>query len=161
MSAYQEYEGIKFTDLDCLVEAIVSLEEGAGSHWSRDQIIVDSSGEIPLYGYQQDNRNVKYKKGDPNYAPLAEVCIPGSGNRSKQNIVGGASNDIGFCRAEDGSLVPIISGYDSTTYNECWMNGLKAKYLEVVVTRRAKKQGYKVKKKKVGGKVRMTLSRWR
>lgn len=161
MSAYQEYDGIQFTDREALVEALRSLEEGVGSQWTEDSIIVSKDGTQPLYGYRGDNRNTTYQKGHASHAPLAEICIPGSGHKGKLNVVGGASNDIGFYRADDGSLVPVVSNYDSSRYNECWMNGLKAKYLEVVITQKAKKQGYKVNKKKVNGKMKMTLSRWR
>ena len=160
MSAYQEFENIQFTDCAALAEALASLEEGEGSQWTTEDILVEKGGQ-PLFGYRRDNRNTQYKKGDANYAPLAEICIPGSGHPSGRHAVRGASNDIGFYRDDSGKLIPIISEYDATTYNECWMNRLKAKYFEVVATKRGKKLGYKVQKKKVNGKIKMTMTRWR
>ena len=161
MSAYQEYEGIKFTDREALVEALCALEGVAGCTWTPEGIKVDKDGKLALYGYSGDNRNIKYSPGDSNYAPLAEICIPGSGHPGSKNLVGMSSNDLGFYRSEDGSLVPIVSSYDSSRYSECWMNFVKAKYLEIVVTKKAKAKGYKVKKKVINGKIKLTLSRWR
>jgi hypothetical protein len=164
MSAYNEYSGIKFTDLDALLEALQDCRTRVDRKWQIGTDIQVSEVGVPLYGYKGDNRNTKYQPGDSNYAPLANVVIPGHGHPSKNNAVGTASNDIGFVKNAAGEYVPMISEYDSGTngYNECWMNELKAKYLEIVVTKNAKKQGYQVKKSQdASGKMKLTLSRWR
>jgi hypothetical protein len=164
MSAYNEYSGIKFTDLDALVEALQDCKTSVSRKWQVGTDILVNEAGSPLYGYQGDNRSQKYQPGDSRYAPLAQVVIPGSGNPARNNAVGGASNDIGFVQNADGEFVPMISDYDSGSngYDQCWMNELKAKYLEVVVTKNAKKQGYTVKKSQdAGGKMKLTLSRWR
>lgn len=57
-----------------------------------------------LYGYQGDKRNQK-----------ANVII-------RRKDVGQASNDIGFNQKEDGTFEAIISQYDSTRYNQKWLN---------------------------------------
>lgn len=164
MSAYNEYSGIKFTDLDALLEALQDCKTSIKRKWQLGTDIIVSEAGNPLHGYQGDNRNKKYQPGDSRYAPLAQVVIPGNGHPSRNNAVGGASNDIGFVKNADGEYVPMISEYDagSNGYSECWMNELKAKYLEVVVTKNAKKQGYTVKKSQdAAGKMKLTLSRWR
>jgi hypothetical protein len=164
MSAYNEYSGIKFTDLNALVEALQGCRNGVGRSWTlgTDIMVSEGVGGLPLYGYGGDNRNLA-DNSSKNWAPLAQVVIPGSGHPSKRNAVGSASNDIGFVKNADGEYVPMISNYDAGKgrYDECWMNELKANYLEVVVTKNAKAQGYQVKKSAENGKIKLTLTRWR
>ena len=93
------------------------------------------------------------------YAPLCQIVIPGTGRAGCKNLVGGASNDIGFYK-KDGKYIPVISQYDSDYYDKCWMNNLKGEYLKGIVHRNAKKNGYKVKETMVDGKFKMTLTRW-
>jgi hypothetical protein len=63
-----------------------------------------------LYGYQNDQR-----------AQTAHVII-------RRQYVGGAANDVGFVRQADGSYKAIISEYDSSHYNQTWLNRLTTYY---------------------------------
>lgn len=158
MSAYAEYENVNMKDLECLVEALKLMDFNGVS--LGDNIKVSQDNDLAVYGYQGDDRTV-LKESNPDYSPKASIVIPGQRHPGLPNVVGGASNDIAFTRNSKGDLIPVISEYDASSYNECWMNELRANYLEIKVTQSAKKQGYKVKKKKVDGKVKMTLTRWR
>ena len=154
MSAYAEYSNVPFTDREALVEALLMLHP----HWKREQITVSEANSIPLYGWKGKNRS---QSTGLNRAALCEISIPGRGHPTLPNIVGGASNDIGFTRNAEGQLVPIISDNESYSFNECWINKVKATYLEVLITRKAKKQGYRVKKTEEKGKVKLSLTRWK
>ena len=75
-----------------------------------------------LEGFQGDKRT-----------QTAEIIIP-------RRQVGGASNDIGFKRQEDGSFAAIISDYDRHRYGDKWLAKLKTEYGVARVTRLAKRQ---------------------
>lgn len=126
MSAYKTI-ATKMTRTDVLKAALENIKPKWKGH-------VQTAGRqekgIPLYGYHGDDRSKKAKT-DSNFAPPCEVMIPGSGSSKKgrgNNVVGGASNDIGFSRNADGTFGIHISDYDQGKYNGKWQNELAAEY---------------------------------
>src|SRR6185369_13789449 len=74
----------------------------------------------------------------------------------RRKFVGGAANDLGFKKSEDGSYSAIVSEYDSSRHNTAWFNKLRGHYTEKVTIKAAAKQGCKyVGKKVVGNKVKL------
>jgi hypothetical protein len=131
MSAYTTVSNVVFKDKECLIEA---LKEILGEEKAQHLIVAEEA--MPLYGYQRDQRSQK-----------AEIVMPGSGHPSGHNIVGRASNDVGFVHQEDGTWVPIISQYDSHTYNQDWLVKLTVLAAEKKLRKDAKRLGYQVQKK--------------
>jgi len=158
MSAYAEYNSVQFKDLPCLIEALQKCRNRKGIPWTLYNLVISENNDIDLYGYEGKNRSTA---SGQNRSPKCSIAIAGAGRPGCLNAVGSSSNDLGFTRDADGNLAPVISSYDSTAYDECWMNELKATYLEVLVNKNAKKNGYKVKKTEVDGKVKLTMTRWR
>lgn len=140
MSAYAEYE-TQFKDPEILKQALCEMNWRSGK-LSADQIEMHDK-PVSLYGYLGDKR-----------ADVANVVI-------RRDNVGSAANDIGFVKTESGNMKAVISSYDSSYYNGQWMTELTKTYSEKYVEQKAKKMGYRIDKKKVDGKIRMTLSRWR
>jgi hypothetical protein len=108
------YNNVKteIRDQDCLVAALKTLGFGPTIHEAAHQ----------LEGYQGDKRQ-----------QTAEIIIP-------RRQVGGAANDIGFKRQENGTFTAIISDYDKRRYNEKWLAKLKTEYGVAKATRLAKRQ---------------------
>lgn len=131
MSAYTKIEGVVFKDKDCLIEAIKEL---VGEEKASQLLVYEEP--VNLYGYQRDRRQQK-----------AEIVMPGRGHPSGVNMVGGASNDIGFAKQEDGTWIPLISEYDSHAYNATWLGKLMALATEKKLCKNAKRLGMQVQKK--------------
>jgi len=115
----------QMTRTDVLVAALEQVKPKWKGH-----IKSDETGSIPLYGYQGDDRTKK-NKSDKNYAPPCTVMIPGEGSSRAgrgKNVVGGASNDIGFSRKADGTFVIHVSDYDRHKYGKDWENKIKMEY---------------------------------
>ncbi len=122
MSAYREQK-TKITDKDCLMKAL----EEKGFHpeyHEQGKALVGFQGD---YRLPDGNRHTK----DENLAMKAEVIL-------RRKEVGSASNDIGFKKAADGTYQAIISDYDSTKYNEKWLNDVKDKYAQHKIKKIAK-----------------------
>lgn len=78
-----------------------------------------------LVGYQGDTRK-----------DTADIIV-------RRQYVGGASNDLGFKRAADGTYQAIISDYDSRRHNAEWLKKLKVEYQGARVQAIAQKNGYR------------------
>lgn len=94
-----------------------------------------------LYGYQGDKRK-----------QIANVIV-------RRKHVGSASNDIGWEFKEDGTCVAHISQYDQGVFDKTKQNMVAQKYAEGVATQAAKAAGYKVERKVVDGKVKLTMKK--
>ncbi len=127
MSAYASLKTI-FNDRDCLVEALVEMG------YAREHIEVHDTAQ-GLYGYHGDLRQQK-----------ANVIV-------RRQHVGGASNDIGWEKQDDGTYTQHISDYDSHKHDTKWLTGLKASYTEKRFEKEAKRQGLRfVSRDKLNGK---------
>jgi hypothetical protein len=86
MSKYLVFDELVLKDRRLLLAALADLGYGE----------VEEGEALPLYGYQGDRR-----------PETAEIVV-------RRQHVGGASNDLGFARTEQG-YVPVISEYDQRT----------------------------------------------
>lgn len=109
----------RITDADALREALLIVGGRRSAQFHEDYITIHPEGAA-LKGFQGDDRS-QLHPSSPDYAPLCEVVI----NRA---IVGGAANDIGFARQEDGTLAAYISDYDARSYNADWLNHVQQQY---------------------------------
>jgi len=141
MSAYATVK-TQFVDRNCLVAALQKMYGENGKH------IIVSDEPLSLYGYEHRER-----------AERANVILPGSGRPKCTNIVGAASNDLGFVLV-DGQYQAIISSYDSRKHDEKWLGQLKAHYAEAKIHANAKKHGVIVTTKIVGEEVVMQLKQY-
>lgn len=94
----------QFSDLNALLVAI--SETGK---WTIAQIEQHATPQH-LFGYKGDQR-----------AEKAHIII-------RRQHVGGASNDLGFVRGEDGNYEAIVSEYDSRRYGKDWIGKLTGNY---------------------------------
>lgn len=115
----------------CLVSA---LEEQFG----KGNIEVHEKGSA-LFGFQGDNRAQRGPTSS-DYAPPCHLII-------RRKHVGGASNDVGYRRTEDGKYVAYISDYDkSANFPAAKQNKVLMEYTAQVSERQLKKQGYTYKR---------------
>ena len=91
-----------------------------------------------LYGYRGDMR-----------ADKAEIVI-------RRSHVGTASNDIGFKLAEDGTYQAIISDYDSSHYNQKWLDKLTQVYAEETIKEVADENGWNFQSNEENGEIYVT-----
>lgn len=94
----------EFKDGCALIDAL--METGK---WTVEQIEVHNEPQH-LKGYTNDTR-----------PETAHIII-------RRKHVGGASNDIGFVKENDGNYRAIVSSYDSKKYGSRWMSQLKGNY---------------------------------
>jgi len=95
--------------------------------------MIETSEELmELKGYAGDMRSQK-----------AHVRIKGAGWRG-QNYVGGASNDLGWERNEDGSLSFHVSDYDRTKHNSAWQDKLAQQYSRAVIEEQVTENGWEL-----------------
>lgn len=85
---------------------------------------------VPLRGYGGDTRK-----------QVAHVRLKGAGWRG-ENVVGGASNDLGWEKLEDGSYGFHVSNYDRGKYNEGWQKKLAQQYSKEVIKEVAEENGF-------------------
>jgi hypothetical protein len=85
---------------------------------------------VNLKGYRGNTRQDK-----------CNIRIKGSGWRSSQNYVGGASNDLGFELLSDGTYALHVSDYDSSKYNKAWVQELENEYARAIVHETCSEQG--------------------
>jgi hypothetical protein len=121
MSVYRQ-QNTQMSDADCLKESLEEMKF-RGTEKVTPEVHAEKQN---LEGYHGDKREQK-----------AEIII-----RRKQ--VGGASNDIGFERGEDGNFVAHISAYDQGYYNSKWLSELKGKYALKHGRKIARKNGYTI-----------------
>ena len=120
MSSYNEIQ-TTFSDQGCLVEALKEMGY-------QPQV---SEKPQHLEGYRGDERTQK-----------AEIIIP-------RKQVGGASNDVGFKRNENGTFTAIVSDYDKgSCFGTKKQKELKALYAEKHSMKLAKANGLKFVGKK-------------
>ena len=86
MSKYLTFPEIHFKDRQLLLAALAEI--GFAD--------VEEGDQLPLYGYQGDRR-----------PETAEIVV-------RRQLIGHASNDLGFARTPSG-YVPVISEYDERT----------------------------------------------
>src|ERR1700677_4681275 len=120
MSAFLPFE-TEFNDQDCLVKA---LAENDVIQYTNVEV-----HETPqnLYGYHGDMRPEK-----------ANIIV-------RRKDIGGASNDIGFVKGENGKYTAIISDFDKGRHNDKYMTGLKRSYAAARMHKEARRQGLKLK----------------
>ena len=147
MSAYVKHEVCyKRKHQDLLVKALEDL-------YGEGNVEVHEEPQA-LWGYQGDVR-----------AQKAHIIVRGEGatkrGRGGKNVVGGASNDIGFEWNEDGSCTAHISEYDQNhTFPKHKRDKVASGYAEKVVTRAAKKGKWKtIERSETAGKVTLKLRR--
>jgi hypothetical protein len=120
MSAYLPFE-TEFNDQECLVRALA------------------------------DNEVLKYSNVEVHEQPQNLVGYHGDTRQQKANIIvrrkdiGGASNDIGFLKGENGKFTAIISDFDKGKHNEKYITGLKRSYAAARMHKEARRQGLKLK----------------
>ena len=122
MSMYVKVE-TQFRDIPALLVALSDL----CPKWAPYLLWSDESR--PMYGYHGDLRPER-----------ANIVIP-------RSVVGGASNDIGFAKDENGQIVATISEYDQRSggYGQPWMVSLKKQYAYRVVQRDQSRRGRTVR----------------
>lgn len=98
-----------YVDVVIQMDDTESLVKGLGRVGFEGKVEVH---DVPqnLYGYQGDKREQK-----------AHIIL-------RRKYVGAASNDIGFERKLDGSYIAHISEFDSSNYNQDWLNKLSTYY---------------------------------
>lgn len=136
MSEYAAYK-TAYKDVDCLKKAL-------GDMGYKPSVIEEH--EVPQQLYDYCGRPTHYldKNGDK-----ANIIV-------RRHNVGGAANDLGFVKTQDGTYSAIISAYDSGKHSATWLNGLKKSYTEHTTMKTAKAQGLKfLGKKVVAGKVQL------
>lgn len=152
MSAYHTVE-VKYSEehMDCLVAA---LEEQYG----KGNIEVHKTPQT-LYGYGRDARPQKANVIIRGTAHGDGMKLPGV--LVHKNVVGGASNDVGFLFKSDGSCEAIVSEYDrGYTYTQKKQDETAKLYAEKVVEKKAAARGWGVvKEAQADGTVKMTLTR--
>jgi len=116
-------------------------------------VLVSENG-LPLFGFQGDNRAEKAKTS-ADYAPPCEIVI-------RRKHVGGASNDVGYKRTEDGKYAAYISDYDKrSTFTTAKQNSVAQEYTAKVAERKLKAQGYITKRVTLdSGKIKITGSKY-
>jgi hypothetical protein len=118
MSAFKTIK-TNMKNLDHLIDALGRVKK----EWipvMQDKKNVDPSGNIHLIGYQGDDRALLPKTND-HYAPPCLIRIP-------RQHVGGASNDIGVFRGEEGNLELFISDYDKGKYGQKFIDEIAKNY---------------------------------
>lgn len=128
MSEYHELK-TEYKDPGALVEALGEMGYTTVEQHETAQPLVDYRGNQTRY--------IDKINGD-----RANIIV-------RRKFVGGAANDLGFLRKEDGTYSAMISEYDSGKHNKGWLNRLKKSYTEKVVIKTAAKQGFKFLGKKV------------
>lgn len=130
----------------CLVEALEEIF-GKGSV----EVHEEPTG---LYGYGGDLRS-NLSKNNANYAPPCHLVI-------RRKHVGGASNDVGFRRNENGTYDAYISDYDKGgNFNQAKVDKMMQHYTSGVTVKQLKKQGYNVTKKVEQGNIVLIGSKFK
>jgi len=113
----------------CLIEALEEMY-GKGN-------IEHSADGLALFGYGGDDRS-KLDKNNPNYAPKCQIVI-------RRQHVGGSSNDVGYCRTEDGKYKLYVSDFDQrSNFNAAKQKTVKQHYTASITKTQLRKQGYQV-----------------
>lgn len=113
----------KITRKSCLIKALQKM--GFKAH-----MIEEAEQAMSLRGYSGDTRKQQ-----------ANIRIKGSGWRGS-NYVGGASNDLGWERLEDGSYAFHVSEYDQGKYNGGWQKKLMQQYSKEAIQEVAEENNF-------------------
>lgn len=127
MSHYTEVQ-TRIRDQACLIAALQALGF---------QNVEVSDTPIQLKGYRGDTRTQK-----------ANIRIKGSA-WGRDNEVGGASNDLGWEKMQDGTFRFHVSDYDSHKYGREWQNKLTKTYAEEVIRKTVRPTGFTMRKKTI------------
>lgn len=108
MSAYLEFEEIRFQNPAVLVDALKQMYQN-----------VETGHSLSLYGYEGKERPER-----------AQIVV-------RRHEIGAASNDLGFrWDAKAKAFIAIISEYDARTdLNQAWRDRLQVTYSKVSVAR--------------------------
>ncbi len=129
MSAYASLK-TEFTDQECLLAALADNTERC---YTKVEV---HENPVNLVGFHGDTRQ-----------QVANIVI-------RRSEVGGASNDIGFVKDNDGKYTAIISDYDSHRHGTKWMTAVKASYTEKRAVKEMKRQGLRfMSREKIGNKI--------
>ena len=130
MSEYSE-STTEFKDADLLITALAAV-----GYTTVENCI---GNRQPLVGFQGDYRTLDGEghTKDPNKALKADIIV-------RRKHVGGASNDLGFVKGDDGKFRAIISAYDSSRHNATWLAKVKGEYAEANVVRNMKRAGVRI-----------------
>ncbi|RLC88989.1 MAG: hypothetical protein DRJ03_00065 [Chloroflexi bacterium] len=128
----------EFKDGDALVDALMET-----SKWTAAQIEVHETPQN-LFGYHGDKRSQK-----------AHIII-------RRQHVGGASNDLGFVKSENGNYKAIVSEYDSRRYGKDWVGRLTGNYAYHKVRREQEARGRHVSRERCpNGRQRVVVTGYR
>lgn len=134
MSEYH-IQTTKYKDPECLVQALA--EQGY------DKVEVHEVAK-PLVDYTGKQTHYTDVSGDK-----ANIIV-------RRKYVGGAANDVGFVKTQDGTYAAVISEYDSCKHNKQWFNGLTRAYAEKTDMKAAKRNGLTfLGRKMVNGRVQL------
>jgi hypothetical protein len=121
MSAYVPLQ-TEYNDEECLLAAL------AAQGYTTVEVHKEAQH---LIGYHGDSRPEK-----------ANIIV-------RRHYIGGASNDIGFVKGENGKYTAIISDFDKGKHNEKWLTGLKKVYVDKRISKQARKLGLVLKSRRV------------
>lgn len=125
MSAYSKNKTI-YKDQECLLKAL----EAQG--YPREQVELHEGGGAQLIDYCGRPTHYLDPTGDK-----ANIIV-------RRKHVGGAANDLGFKKENDGTYSAIVSRYDTGKHNTKWMTDLKVAYTNAVTDKTAKAQNLKL-----------------
>jgi hypothetical protein len=150
MSAYRVHESaIRAKDaiIDAILDRARQHAQARGANVEKAVAAVKAAIEVHdkpkhLRGYAGDERK-----------QTAHIVVPqGTVN---DYLGGGASNDVGFLRRQDGTYEAIVSAYDESV----WWNGASPRFWQIAQTweaeRAAKLKGYYVQREEVQGNVQL------
>lgn len=119
MSAYSKNKTI-YKDQECLLKAL----EAQG--YPREQVELHEGNGAQLIDYCGRPTHYLDPTGDK-----ANIIV-------RRKFVGGAANDLGFKKENDGTYSAIVSRYDTGKHNTKWMTDLKVAYTAAVTDKTAK-----------------------
>ncbi len=126
----------QFRRKSALVKALQKIDNG---RWA-NCVEVHEEGQV-MYGYDGQTRPTK-----------ANIVI-------RRKDVGRSSNDIGFTQEKDGTFSAIISDYDSSKYNQKWLDKLLQGYTSSTVEEVATENGFSFESREENGEIFITCDR--
>lgn len=137
MSEYERRSGVLITDQDMLRQALQDVMP--------DQFEVSVGEELPLYGYEGDERK-----------ETAEFVV-------RRNHIGSATNDLGWHQNQEGVYEAIISQYDLSSNREGYglhaLEKVQQRYVTLMAMQRALDLGYQVEEVVEGDEVWLELTK--
>ena len=137
MSHYTSVQ-LEVKDVQCFIDAIFEMCDNKINIKKEDILWFDEPEN--LYGYQGDMRSQK-----------ANIII-------RRRNIGDASNDIGWL-VENGKCIEYISDFDRSVFTKDWSKKLKQTYSANVAEKAARRSGYRVKKEKIDGKIKLIMEK--